>query len=495
MAMADFSIKIKKAIHFLNQSDGSLKSKVIRSGFWVGLSTSLLSFLSIGRNIILARLLAPEIFGLMAICLIVIRGVELFTETGFGAALIHRQDQFDEAKETAFTLMVIRGFVLALIVFSISTFVATYYERTELSNPIKAIALVLLFKGFQNINLITQEKNLDFKKLTFLRQATTILDFSIVVILAYFLRSVWALILGQVIVSIIGTVLSYVFIPGRIKFHFDKKIAKSLFAYGKYITGLTIVLFTASGIDNAFIGKILGMEMLGYYVIAYSLANLPATHISKVASRVMFPAYSKLQNNFPALREAYLAVVKLLSTLTIPAAVGLAILAPEIIGLIYGEKWLPAVGSLQILCLFGGCRSILAINGYLYNAVGKPYISFYLGTFRLLLILIGIYPLTKAYGLIGASLSVTVPVILQLILSTIIISNVLKLQPYEIIKILASSLACTAIMGIIVISIKYKVAIDNLFALFSMIVLAMMIHALVNFNYIKSSINKITKAL
>jgi len=235
--------------------------------------------------------------------------------------------------------------------------------------------------------------------------------------------------------------------------------------------------------------------MLGYYVIAYSLANLPATHISKVASRVMFPAYSKLQNNFPALREAYLAVVKLLSTLTIPASVGLAILAPEIIGLIYGEKWLPAVGSMQILCLFGCCRSILSINGYLYNAVGKPYICFYLGTFRLLLILIGIYPLTKAYGLIGASLSVTVPVILQLILSTIIISNVLKLQPYEIIKILASSLAFTAIMGIIVISIKYKIAIDNLFALFSLIVIAMMIHALVNFNYIKSSINKITKKL
>ena len=181
--MAVFLTKIKKAIHFLNRSDGSLKSKVIRSGFWVGLSTSLLSFLSIGRNIILARLLAPEIFGLMGICLIVIRGVELFTETGFGAALIHRQDRFDEAKETVFTLMVIRGFVLALIVFSISPFVATYYERTELSNLIKAIALVLLFKGFQNINLITQEKNLDFKKLTFLTQAMTILDFSIVVIL------------------------------------------------------------------------------------------------------------------------------------------------------------------------------------------------------------------------------------------------------------------------------------------------------------------------
>ena len=173
----------------------------------------------------------------------------------------------------------------------------------------------------------------------------TILDFIIVISLAYFLRSAWALVLSQIIVSIVNTVLSYIFIPGQIKFRFNMEMAKSLFGYGKFVTGLAIVIYITTEIDNAIVGKILGMEMLGYYEIAYSLANLPATNISKVASRIMFPAYSSIQSNLQKLREVYLNVFILLSKITIPAAAGLAILAPEIITIVYGEKWVPAVSS------------------------------------------------------------------------------------------------------------------------------------------------------
>ena len=102
--------KIIRAFQFLNRTDGNLKRETIRSGFWVGLSTVGMSVVNLLKSIILARLLLPEVFGVMAICLIVIRGVEVFTQTGFAAALIHRQDKFEEAKSTAFSLMVNRLF-------------------------------------------------------------------------------------------------------------------------------------------------------------------------------------------------------------------------------------------------------------------------------------------------------------------------------------------------------------------------------------------------
>ncbi len=489
--MLKISTKIKKTLNFLNRIDGTLKNRVFRAGFWVFFSSSLLILLSLARNIILARLLFPEIFGLMGICLMVLRGVELFTETGFAAALIHRQENYEEAKETAFTLIVIRGFFLTLLLFAFSPFIASYYGKIELSALIKVLALTIVFKSFGNINIITNQKNLDFKKITLFQQFISVLDFSITITLAFFLKNIWALVIGQVITSILGAALSYFFIPGRLKFYFDKNIAKSLFGYGKYVTGITIVLFTASEIDNAFIGKILGMDMLGYYVIAYSLANLPATHISKIASRIMFPAYSSIQNNLPVLQEAYFNVFKLLSKITIPSAMGLAVLAPEIISIVYGQKWMPAVTSLQILCIFGCCRSVLATNGYLFNAIGKPYITFYIGSVRLILIMLLIYPLTKTYGLVGASLSVTLPILVQLVLSSIIMSRVLRFKLIMTIKTLVITLMQSLVMGSLVLVIKKSFADIDGFHLVFIIVVGIIIYMIMNLFYIKSIINKI----
>jgi PST family polysaccharide transporter len=484
--MTKITQKTRKTIQFLNRNDGSLKHKVLRAGFWVFLSSYLLNVFSFLKNIILARLLFPEIFGLMGICFMVIRGVELFTETGFGTALIHRQNKYEEAKETAFTLIVIRGFILTSFIYFISPFVANYYEKNELNTLIKALALTILFNSFANININTQEKNLDFKKITLLRQTSSIIDFTIVIVLAYFLRSVWALVIGQIIMSIFNTFFSYFFIPGRLKFKFDPKIAKSLFGYGKYVTGITIVLYIASEIDNAFIGKLLGMDMLGFYVIAYSLANLPATHISKVASRIMFPAYCSIQNNLEKLHDVYLKVFNLLSKITIPAAFGLAILAPEIISIVYGEKWMPAVSSLQILCVFGGCRSLIATNGYLFNALGKPYFTFYIATVRLFIISLIIYPLTKKYGLVGASLSVTLPIILELLMSSVIISNILKIKIYLILKIVLFNIFQATIMATIILLIKLNIIINNFMMLFFIIIFGILIYSLINFQYIIS---------
>jgi O-antigen/teichoic acid export membrane protein len=228
------------------------------------------------------------------------------------------------------------------------------------------------------------------------------------------------------------------------------------------------------------------MDMLGYYVIAYSLANLPATHISKVASRIMFPAYSSIQENLAALQKTYFHVFQLLSKITIPAATGIAVLAPEIISVVYGQKWMPAVNSLQILCVFGCCRSILATNGYLFNAVGKPYITFYIGSVRLLLIMMIIYPLTTKYGLIGASLSVTLPITVQIALSSIILSKVLRLELKVIVKKLLITIIQSLVMGYAIILVKQNYVIDNLISLFFLIIAGSAIYLSINYIYIKS---------
>lgn len=482
--MSTIIYKIKKAIYFLNSNDGTLRKKTIRSGFWVGLSNIGISVMSFIRFIILARLLTPEIFGLMGIYLMVIRGMELFTETGFSAALIHRQKSFEEAKDTAFTLMILRGFILAFVTFLIAPLVANYYERNVLDLIIKIIAISFIFNGFHNINTVGLQKELDFRRLTYLEQVTTVINFVIVVTFAFFLRNVWALVIGQITASFIGVILSFLIIPGRPHIRFNKKIAKELFTYGKFITGLTIVIYISTQIDNAVIGKVLGMEYLGYYVLAYTLANLPATHISKLISKVMFPAYSKLQNDLPALQEAYLKVLTFVGHLAIPAAVGIGVLAPEIVNVLYGEKWMPAVGPIRILCVFGVVRAIGSLNGYLYNAIGRPNISFYMNSVKLIVILALIYPLTKKYELIGASLAVTVPMIVQFFVAILIFTQIIGLSFKKIMKTLLLISFSSIVMAIVILYLKQMIADIDMYSLSFLIFIGVLTYTLLNVRYI-----------
>jgi lipopolysaccharide exporter len=398
---------------FMHRSDGTLQHRALRSGLWVAASSVSLTALTFVRSIILARLLTPEIFGVMALCLMATRLIEIFTETGFGAALIHRQGRFEEARDTAFTLMVLRGLGLATLSFVIAPWMASFYNQPVLAETIAVLGLSFLLMGCQNINMVALQKELDFKRLTYIDQIGAVLSFAVTVGFAYWFRDVWALVYAQVASTAITSVLSFVMVPARVRFTIDWKIAKELFGYGRYITGLAIVVFLSRELDNAVIGKLLTMEALGYYVAAYTLANIPATYLSKVVSRVLFPMFSKLQGEPELLRREYGRGLQLITALVVPISVALVVLAPEIITLLYGERWLAAATALRVLAIFGCCRALWMLNGYVYNAIGKPYVDFYVSLGRLIVMGVLLLPLTKAYGILGAALAATLPMVVQ----------------------------------------------------------------------------------
>lgn len=484
--MSYITDKIKTAICFLNSNEGSLKEKAIRSGFWVSASSVGINTLAFARSIILARLLMPEVFGLMCICSIAIRGIETFTQTGFSTALIHRQESFEEAKDTAFTLMVIRGFVLAVAMFFVAPLVAVYYEKPVLDLIIKIISITFILKGFKNINTVAFRKELDFKRLTYFEQASALTKFVVVVTLVYFMRNIWALVIGSVAGSLIETIISFIFIPGIPRFRFDKKIAKELFGYGKFIAGIGIVIFIASEIGNALIGKVLGMDALGYYVLAYTLANFPAALITYLSTKVMFPAYSKLQKDLKALRHGYLRVLKLIATLTIPAAAGIGILAPEIVVVVYGEKWLPSVQALQVLSFFGALKSIGALSSPVFNAMGKPRIPFFLNSAKLIFLVLIIYPLTLHFGIVGTSLAVTAPVAIQFIVSTHIFAREIGLTFLKVVELLTPIACRSIVMSIVVLYLKRHLSTCDAYHLLLLIILGIVTYALLHLNLIKA---------
>jgi O-antigen/teichoic acid export membrane protein len=446
MALSRHVDSARRMSRFLGRTDGGLLQRVLRSGVWVGLQNAGQSILQTLRSIILARLLTPEIFGLMGLCQVAIRGLDLFTETGIAPALIQRQHRVEEAKDTAYTLQILRGLLLAVLALPLAPLAAMYYGRPQLQNVILALSAVFIISGFSNINTVLLQKKLDFRRLAFLELTVAFASTVAVCVLAWILRSVWALVIGQILTSLLRVLLTYVIVPGRPTMRFDRQIARELFGYGRFITGLTIVLFITSEIDNMVVGKVIGIPQLGLYTMAFTLANLPATHIAKIASNVIFPAYSSIQNDLARIRLAYMTVLRVVSAISIPAAAGLATLAPEILRIVYGERWIGAAGALRILALFGAARAIGMLGGYLYNAIGKPNISFYMSATKLAVILAIIYPMTARYGLEGAAAAVAIPQVIGDAIGLLFVRGQIGLPLSTMTLVIGRVVACCVVM-------------------------------------------------
>lgn len=476
---------LSKLIKFLNSEDGSLKQKTIRATIWVTISRTFLGSLTIVRTIILARLLSPEIFGIVGICMILVRGLDVITQTGFGAALIQRQDHFKKTCDTAFTLMVIRGFLLAIILAFIAPYVAIYYDQEILGPLTLVLAIAFIFSGFQNINIFAYQKKLSFKKVAYVEQSKSLLSFIFVIPLAFYLQSAWALAIGHVLTVFFATLLSFIILEGKPRLAFNKRHAIELFQYGKFITGVSIILFIATELDNIVIGKVLGMETLGYYVIAYMLANLPATHFSKVVATVIFPVYSKLQNDLPALCDAYVKTLRIVALITIPASVGIAILADDIITVVYGEKWSPAINAVVILSVFGCMRSISMHCGYLFNAIGKPNIGLWISLGKLILVSIIIYPLTMEYGIVGTSIAVTLPVTLEYFIEIYLLKKTIGLNISHAAASLWRPVLFSAVMGATLFAIKLQLTEYSAVWLIALIIIGAVIYFATNLREIR----------
>ncbi|MET0535817.1 MAG: lipopolysaccharide biosynthesis protein [Steroidobacter sp.] len=432
--LSKFSARASAILGFLNRTDGSLRSKIVRSGFWQALATIGVNGLTFAKSAILARLLAPEAFGLMSLALMTIRGAQLITETGFGNALVQRQGEFASAKDTAFTLLAMRGVLLTVLMVPIAFGMAAFYDKPELVALICVLGVSFVFSGVGNINLMWAIRELDFKKVAIIENVVAIVSFIIAVVIAWWMRSVWALVASFVAAAIIKTAMSYMIIPGRPKFHLDRKVAMELLHYGKFITASTILMFIASEAGGAVIGKMLDVTQLGHYSVAFLLANFPPTHVAFVLSNIMFPAYSKIQNDLPMLRKTFAQVTDVISSLVMPVMAGMAAAADTMIYAFYGAGWHDAVAPFRIRCLVGALHAIVTVNGYMFNGIGRPDIGFRIAVIRVVSILIIIVPAIKLWGTVGAATAMSFVMFTNLLYGLYQVTKVMGAGKIEVLR-------------------------------------------------------------
>ena len=411
-----------------------LSHRVAKGGFWVFALRITKQIFYIIRLIILARILAPADFGLLGIAMLTMMTLETFSQTGFQAALIQKKEDIDAYLNSAWTVGILRGSILFIILYFIAPYVAAFFNSPQAKPIIQVIGFAILINAFTNIGVVYFQKELEFNKQFIYQFSGTLAEFAVAVSAALLLRSVWALVFGLLAGNAARLVASYFIHPYKPHISFDIVKLKELFGFGKWVLGSSILIFLITQGDDIFVGKLLGATMLGFYQLAYKISNTPATEITHVISGVSFPAYSKLQDNAQKLRQAYLKFLQLTAFLLFPLAALIFALAPNFTRIFLGEKWMPMVPALQVLCIFGITRALNATIGSIFQGMGKPQIITYGAGLQLIMLTVLIYRMTNRWGILGTSIAVVIPNLFCLsYLVGMLIKNVgLKLRSFLI---------------------------------------------------------------
>lgn len=431
-----------------------LSRRVVRGGLWVFALRLINHVLRFIRIIILARLLAPQDFGLLGIAMLSISALEIFSQTGFHAALIQKKDGVKSHLDTAWTISAIRGVILFVILYLSAPVAANFFNSSEAVLVIRIIAISTLFAGFRNIGIVFFRKEMEFKKQFFYEFSATFVDLTVAITLAFILRNVWALVWGGLAANLTRLYMSYVLQTYRPRIRFQREKFNELFDFGKWVLASSILVFLVTQGDDVFIAKLLGITALGLYQVAYTLSNLPATEITHVIAQVTFPAYAKIQDDPLRLTDAYLTVLQLTAFLSFPLTAAIIVLAPQFIDIFMGHTWLPTVPLVQVLALAGLARSIAATAGYLFYALGKTKIDTVLQVIRLATLAVAIYPLTLKFKLLGVPIAVFLSNFISNIGFCIMACKLTKCNKTQFIKLISIPLINGIIVALIIESLK-----------------------------------------
>lgn len=389
----------------------TISQRVVHGSIWaLSLRISVRVF-EFARIVILARLLSPNDFGLFGIATLVLSFFDRISVTGFDAALIRQKEDTESYLSPAWSALLIRGFALAVILLVVAPFTATFFKEPRAVMIVRALAVVVFLRGLQNIGVVFFSKELDFGKLFVYEVSSILATFTVTIVVALIYHSVWALVLGFMVGEFTKTTISYLIHPYRPHFEVDLGKTKELFNFGGWVWASSIVVFIAIHGDDVLLGKLLGVTALGYYQMAYRLSNLVSTEITTLFSQVLFPAYSKIQDDTIALSNAFNKCFRLIVFLIIPTAFTIFVFIPEFTSLVLGDKWLPIVLPVRVLVFAGTLRAISSIWGPLYLATGTPYHSFIKNLLRVIFTFAPIFLLTERYGVFGTSLAVLLGII------------------------------------------------------------------------------------
>jgi O-antigen/teichoic acid export membrane protein len=352
-----------------------LKNKTVKSLYYLGMGKSASKLLSFINTLLLARLLSPQDYGLMAIVMVIIGFIGFFNEIGLGSALRQRIEVNEKQLNGVFTLTLLISFILYILMLLLSPAIATYYKEPVLVEVLQFIALTFIIGSIATVPDALIARNMNFKAYAGIEFLMVVIQCVVTLTLAWLDFNVWALAWGFVVSQLFRTIMIFLssgWYPSRFG---DFKAALDLVGFGASVTYSRLTWYFYNNANTLIIGKMMNSVMLGIYSMALTLATLPTSYITSMVIQIASPLFSKMQLDLSRLDNAMLRLTSGIAMIAFPMMVGMALTAKELVPVLLGEQWIEAVFPLQILCLVGVLKSIDPLITQAFISIGKANVT------------------------------------------------------------------------------------------------------------------------
>ncbi|MBA9025653.1 lipopolysaccharide biosynthesis protein [Peribacillus huizhouensis] len=353
------------------QETSSLKRKTISGLFWSFADLVANQGIQFILQIILARLLLPEHFGLIAMIAIFIAISNSIIDSGFTQGLIREKDANQEDYSTAFYFNLFMAFVMYIVIFILADTISAFFGEDQLVPILKVLSLVLIFNSFGIIQRVLLIKKVDFRTQTKINIISGIISGIVGIIFALKGYGVWSLVVKTLLMQLIQSLLLCFFIKWIPSFVFNVNSFKRLFGFGSklLVSGLIDTIY--NNIYFIIIGRVFSTAQLGYYTNAVKLRDITSQSITASVQRVTYPVLSGMQEDGERLKHGFRKIIKTSAFINFPIMLGLAAIANPLIHLFYGDKWTSSILYFQLLCVAGMLYPLHAINLNILQVKGR----------------------------------------------------------------------------------------------------------------------------
>ncbi len=382
--------------------------------------------LGIVSVLVLARLLVPADFGLVAMAMSVIAFVELAGAFSFELALIQKEHPTRSHYDTTWTLGVMFGTVCALAMAALAHPASLFYNEPRLQLIVFVLAGSTFLQSFENVGVVDFRRAMNFSKEFSFLTTKKVAGFVVTMSLALALQSYWALIAGAVASRLTGLLLSYTMQPYRPRFALTAH--RELFSFSSWIFLNSLGTFGATRLSHFVVGRLHGPSALGLYIVGSEIAFLPTTELIAPVNRAVFPGYARLTHDVAALRQSYLDVIGMIQAVVLPSSVGIAVIAEPLVRTLLGDKWAEAAMFIQVLAFTGATHALMSNNHSVWLALGQTRNSllvvapYFLALIPLMMIL------SRPFGILGIAYAELGASCLGLLISCFLLCRVLQVS-------------------------------------------------------------------
>lgn len=411
----------------MNVKHSNLGKRMAKGALWTVLMRLTLRSLGVVSMVVLARLLIPADFGLVVLASMLVGLVELASEFEFATYLIRTQSIDRSYYDTAWTLSVLRGGMVAVVLVVCSSAAADFFAEPRLQNVLYALAFTSITTGLTNIGIVDFQKSLNFDRDFRLTVQTKLVSFAITVLLAALLRNYWALVIGMLSGRCAALLFSYTMHPYRPRISLVR--TGVILRFSKWVLANNL-LYYAQRQGYAFvISKVLNAASVGIYSLGREISAMATSELVVPIRRALLPGLSALEKEPAAMRRTFLDGLAMIVMLALPVGVGIALTADPLVRVAMGPNWLEAVPVVQILAVVGVARVFTANSDPHLLALNLPHLTTVLASFGAVVGIVSMLWAASLWGLAGAAWATSATAVLQMLLNYAIIWRVTGISP------------------------------------------------------------------